>query len=80
MTEARSYLLATLHHVAEGGDISNSQLNGAIPDLLLLDQVEKRAWEQLSHWADDADIRSKDQSYGAFKRKWMREHIVFLQS
>ncbi len=80
MTAARPYLLATLQRVADGGDLTSKELHAAIPDPLLLDLVEKDAWEQLSHWADDEDIRAKDAKYAAFKRNWMRDHIAALDS
>lgn len=78
MNAARAYLLAALTRVVDGGDITNDELAEAIPDPLTLARDERYAWEQLSHWADDADIRARDSDYASFKRDWMREHITTL--
>ena len=71
MTGPRSFLLEALQRVADGGDISEAELDAAIPDPFVLDKIEQDAWEELSHWADDADIRERDDKYAAFKREWM---------
>ncbi len=71
MSEARRYLLATLHRVADGGDVTDHELGAAIPDPLALNRSERYAWEELSHWADDEDIRANDPSYSAYKRERM---------
>ena len=47
-------------------------------DPLSLDQDEKNAWEELSHWGDDDDIRERDERYAASKRERMRDHIATL--
>lgn len=49
MTAARTYLVATLQRVIEGGDVTTDEPDAAIPDPLLLDRAEKEAWEGLSH-------------------------------
>lgn len=78
MSGVRDYLIATLQHIVDGGDVTTEELDAAIPDPRGLERAEKVAWEQLSHWADDADIRAKDSRYAAFKREWMREQIKAL--
>jgi hypothetical protein len=80
MTVARSFLLEALQRVADGGDIGESELDTAVPDPLALDGAEKIAWEELSHWADDDDIRERDERYTASKRERMRDHIATLLS
>ncbi|MEV5031084.1 hypothetical protein [Sphingobium sp. LMC3-1-1.1] len=80
MTVIRTYLLETLQRVADGGDIEQDELDAAVPNPLALDPLEKDAWEQLSHWADDADIRQKDPNYATFKRDWMRDRIAALKA
>ncbi|WP_260483494.1 hypothetical protein [Sphingomicrobium flavum] len=80
MSEVREFLLAALKRVVDGGDIQIAELDAAIPDPLKLDKIEKDAWEQLSHWVDDEDIRAKDENYAAFKREWMRQHIASLST
>ena len=79
MTSARPNLIAMLECVADGGDVTAGELNKIIPAPLALDEREKTAWEELSHWADDEDIRAKDPDYAAFKREWMREHLSTLR-
>lgn len=78
MTAARTYLLETLQRVVDGGDLTTDELDAAIPNPLVLDPAEKDAWEELSHWADDEDIRAKDDRYASFKRDWMRDQIAAL--
>jgi len=80
MTAARLFLLGALQRVADGGDIIEDELAAAIPDPYALDKIERKAWEELSHWADDADIRARDGNYAAFKRGRMRDHIAALQA
>jgi hypothetical protein len=78
VSEARAQLLEALQRVADGGDITAEELDATVSDPLTLDRVEKDAWEQLSHWADDGDIRAKDAQYATFKRELMRDHIAAL--
>ena len=80
MTAARAFLLDALRRVADGGDIGEAELDAAVPHPLSLDQVEKNAWEELSHWADDAGIRVRDDTYANFKRDWMRDRIAALEA
>lgn len=80
MTGSRDYLIATLQRIVDGGDLTIEELDAAIPDPRGLERAEKDAWIQLSHWADDSDIRAKDHRYAAFKREWMRDHIKALNS
>ena len=78
MTNARQYLRNTLQGIVDGGDLTTAQLDAAIPDPLILARLVKDAWEELSHWADDDDIRAKDKRYAADKRDRMRCHIIAL--
>jgi hypothetical protein len=80
MTAAKSYLLETLQRVIDGGDVDPDELDAAVPNPLDLNSVEFSAWQQLSHWADDADIRQKDEYYATFKREWMRHHVDVLKN
>lgn len=79
MTAIRTFLLEALQRVVDGGDIEQGELDAAVPNPLTLDPVEKDAWQQLSHWADDADIREKDADYAMFKRDWMKDRIAALK-
>ena len=80
MTVARAFLVEALERVADGGDVLESELDAAVPDPFALDPAEKTAWEELSHWADDEDIRERDERYAAFKRERMRDHVAALRS
>lgn len=80
MTIARASLLEALQRVADGRDVTESELETAVPDPFALDPAEKAAWEELSHWADDDDIRERDERYAASKRERMRDHIAALLS
>lgn len=78
MTVARTFLVDALQRVADGGDIDEAELETAVPDPFALDDLEKSAWEELSHWADDGDIRAKDERYVSYKRDRMRECIAMF--
>ncbi len=80
MTVARAFLLEALQRVADGGDVAESELDTAVPDPFALDPAEKTAWEELSHWTDDNDIRERDERYAASKRQRMRDHVAALRS
>ena len=80
MTAIRTYLIEALQRVVDGGDIEQDELDIAVQDPLALDPIEKDAWQQLSHWADDADIRQKDANYATFKRDWMQDRIAALKA
>ena len=80
MTAARVFLLGALQRVAGGGDIGEAELDAAVPDPFTLDPAEKSAWEELSHWADDDDIRQRDERYAASKRERMRDHVAALMT
>jgi hypothetical protein len=79
MTIARAFLLEVLQRVADGGDVAESELDAAVPDPFALDPAEKIAWEALSHWADDDDIRERDKRYAASKCERMRDHVAALR-
>ncbi len=78
MTAARAFLIEALQRVFGGGDLGEAELVAAIPDPFALDSKEKSAWEELSHWADDDDIRERDDGYAASKRERMRDHLRVL--
>ncbi len=80
MTDARRYLRDTLQRIVDGGDLTTEELDAAVLNPLLLGRVEQNAWEELSHWADDDDIRAKDERYAASKRNRMRDQIIALSA
>jgi len=69
----RSYLLHTLDRVLCGIELSRRELEAAIPLPQTLMGHENDAWEQLGHWADEADVRSRDENYTAFHLDWLRD-------
>ena len=74
-----SSLVMLLQRVVGGGDVSSLELERAVPDPFVLKGSERAAWEELSHWADDEDLRAKDPAYGKFKREWMRDRLHSLE-
>ena len=80
MTDAHQYLRDTLQRIVDGGDLTTEELDAVVPDPVILSRVERDAWEELSHWADDDDIRAKDKRYAANKRDRMRDHITALSA
>ena len=80
MTAARTFLSEALRRVADGGDIAEADLAAAVPDPRILDKDEKNAWEELSHWADDDDIRFRDATYAASKRERMRICLAAMRA
>lgn len=80
MTAARTFLIDALRRVVEGGDIDNAELNASVPNPFALDRDEKNAWEELSHWADDSDIRARDARYTTSKRDRMRDRLAALNA
>lgn len=78
MNSARAYLVTALQRVVDGGDITNEELNAAIPDPLILEPHDRGAWQQLSQWADDGDIRARNSRYASIRRDWMQNHIAKL--
>lgn len=78
MTAARAFLLEALQRVLDGGDVGEVELVAAVPDPLALDRAEKNAWEELSHWADDGDIRTRDERYATYKREVLRDRLAAL--
>lgn len=54
------------------------ELDGAIANPQSLDRYERAAWQELSYWADDADIRARDPSYAVVKKEWMQKRLDAL--
>jgi hypothetical protein len=75
MTVVRASLLAALRRVADGGGITEAELDIAVPDRSRLILRRRTPWEELSHWADD-DIRARDERYASWKPERMRIHIA----
>ncbi|WP_137898373.1 hypothetical protein [Sphingomonas sp. 2SG] len=80
MTEARTFLLAALRHVVDGGDVTNEELDAAITTPARLRGAERNAWHGLSYWADDDDIRAKDPAYAPSRRRQLASLLSALEN
>lgn len=80
MTQARTFLIATLRHVILGGDVTNEQLNAAIVAPIGLRGAERKAWYGVSYWAEDEDIRAKDPAYAPSRRRQLASLLSALEN
>lgn len=80
MTNARTFLLATLRRVIDGGDVANNELEAAIAEPAVLRGAERKAWHALSYWADDDDIRAKDPAYAPSRRRQLADLLSGLEN
>lgn len=80
MTEARTFLLKTLRHVIDGGDVTNDELDEAIAAPVGLRNAERKAWHGLSYWADDEDVRTKDPAYAPSRRQQLADLLSALEN
>jgi hypothetical protein len=69
VNDPKTFLLATLRHVIDGGDVTNDELDAAVAAPASLRGAERKAWYGLSYWADDDDVRAKDPAYGPLRRR-----------
>jgi hypothetical protein len=80
LTADRLFLIDGLRRVLDGGSFTNDELFSGVADPLALDEFEKTAWECLSHWADDDDVRAKDPGYEARQREKVAEALADLEA
>jgi hypothetical protein len=80
MTSDRGHLLDFLRRITAGGTITNEELREAIPDPGSLDTIEAKAWERLSHWADDGDIRTREDGYRVMQEDQIEAALVDLEA
>lgn len=80
MTDTRAFLLDALRRAASDGTVTFEEFHAAIPDPRGLDQVERLAWERLSRWVDDGDIRARDASYADVQRRQITEALDDLEA
>jgi hypothetical protein len=73
MQDSRSYLLDALARVLTVAALGAEEPRAAIPDAGNLPKRERDAWEQLNHWAGEADVRAKDANYAKFHLDWLRD-------
>ena len=73
MQGTRSYLVDALGRVLAGAVLRPDEPGTTIPDAGTLPKHEKVAWEQLNHWAGEADVRARDANYAKFHLDWLRD-------
>jgi hypothetical protein len=73
MQGTRSYLLDALARVLQGAVLGPEEPGAAVPDVDALSKRERDAWEQLNHWAGEADVRAEDENYAKFHLDWLRD-------
>ena len=77
--DARLALIEMMKRVLADGNITNSELFAAAPDPTGLAELERVAWQRLSHWADDDDIRANDKDYADKQRQNIAEALADLE-
>lgn len=80
MTEARTFLIDNLRRVVAGGDVTSDQLYAGVANPVLLRGAERKAWQGLSYWTDDDDIRAKDPAYAPYRRQQLADLLTGLES
>jgi hypothetical protein len=80
VSEVRSFLISALKRVDTGDAFTNDDLWAACPDPRDLCNLERIAWQRLSHWAEDDDIRAKDAAYEAKQKRDIAEALADLEA
>jgi len=70
---SRAYLLDALGRLLDGGELRPGEPRTTIADAEGLPRHEKDAWEQLEHWAGEAEVRARDANYARFHLDWLRD-------
>ena len=78
--DTRLTLIEMMRRVLAGGEITNSELSIAASDPMDLGQIERLAWQRLSQWADDDDIRMRNASYTEMRRRQVAEALAALEA
>jgi hypothetical protein len=79
VTDARAFLINSLRHVIDGGEVTNDELDAVIADPAKLRDAERKAWYGLSYWADDDDVRAKDPAYAPSRRRQLSGLLADLE-
>ena len=80
MTDTRALLIEALRKTLATGVFTNDELEATGVDARTLIDAERLAWQRLSHWADDDDIRTAKPSYEAIQRSNLTEALRILES
>lgn len=76
----RLALISLSKRVLTGDEITTDELSAVIPDPVELDQLERLAWQRLSRWADDDDIRLTDEAYAEMRRRQIADALRDLEA
>jgi hypothetical protein len=69
VTDARAFLINSLRHVIDRGDVINDELDAVIADPAKLRGADRKAWHGLTNWVDDDDVWAKDPAYAPSRRR-----------
>lgn len=78
--DVRLALIGLLKRALTGGEITNDELFAAAPNPTALNQLERLAWQRLSHWADDDDIRAKNKTYAEMQTRQIADALADLEA
>ena len=78
--DSRLALIGLLKRVLAGDQTAAGELSSVAPDPLALDQIERLAWQRLSQWGDDDDIRAKDDAYAEMRREQIADALSDLEA
>jgi hypothetical protein len=76
----RLALINLMKQVLAGDQITDAELSASVPDPTALDRNEQLAWQRLSQWADDDDIRVNDEAYSHMQRRHVAEALADLEA
>jgi hypothetical protein len=76
----RTELIALLRRVLSGGTLTHDDLMATVPDSSGLPEFEKLAWLRLGWWADDEDIRARDQAYADMRLSQIEVSLEQLEA
>jgi len=80
VAEDRARLIDLLRAAIAGSDVTDDDLAAAFPYPHALGRSEFQAYETLSHWIDDDDIRARDAQYVERQRNWMAAQLAALEA
>ena len=78
--DVRLALISLSKRVLAGDEITSGEIYAAAPDPPALDQLERVAWQRLSQWADDDDIRATDDAYAEMRRQQVADALADLEA
>jgi hypothetical protein len=76
----RLVLIDMMKRVLAGEELTLGELLGAVPEPRTLDKIERLAWQRLGQWADDDDLRAKDEAYAEMQRRQVIAALADLEA